>query len=580
MFLVTTGLPETWCDNDQNLLLGEWCREFKGQINNQDSVVVQKFHWKDRFKLARDYEYLGNLNNRLLTRFAIVLNTIHQTSFSERYWRIVLGPWLNLMTPILWDRYENLRLAFTDYPIMATKVSQEWDKVPIPDDYVDLLMLMNDDGWNHRLYSKLIREFFTEARPGFRVEFVEDAHFEAEGRPNRHTLKQNIGKFLDACLSKINFHEKVVAYNSYFDLYSLTRLLAGFKQLPRKYTEFSQKPALPDVNLDLRNQELGLNPHTEFERYLDHHYLDLLPVAYLEGYSALRRCADKISYEANVILSAVSHYNNDLFKIWTAGNVEKGSKLFICEHGGGIPYKMSLTAIHEEIVSDRKFVWHKEYNPKHLKLPPSKLIKYSGFKRKSREFIALVGWDVPKYPYYIQSGPVSSLALEDYAQKRQLIENLDTSSFDALIIRPAPGDSGWHIREKYISDFGNKKISPFRTMDEMLHRSKLVVCTYPSTNMSEAIEAGIPTILLYNADLWELRPEFDELVSVMFANKIFFSDSLEAAAHINTISADPDAWWNSIEIQEARNLFHEYCGKADKGWLDEWSGFLKKQLVH
>jgi putative transferase (TIGR04331 family) len=215
-----------------------------------------------------------------------------------------------------------------------------------------------------------------------------------------------------------------------------------------------------------------------------------------------------------------------------------------------------------------------------VKLSPSKLVRYLSAKRISKTDISLVCWDVPLYPYYVQSGPVSSLVLYDYEQKKIMIKHLDDTAFQSLKIRPEPGDRGWRIKQRYIEDFGVDHISTYKSMDETLFNSKLVISTYPSTNLSEAMEAGIPTIMLYNRELWETRPEFDDLVYEMFANKLFFSDPIAAAEHINKIAQAPDEWWNAIAVKKARDSFHEYCGCAKPTWLRDWTDFLEQELAH
>ena len=52
LFLVTTGLEDTWPDSDQSILfLGEWCRLYsqKHRWVNIDAEVVP-YHWDDRNK--------------------------------------------------------------------------------------------------------------------------------------------------------------------------------------------------------------------------------------------------------------------------------------------------------------------------------------------------------------------------------------------------------------------------------------------------------------------------------------------------------------------------------------------------
>ena len=62
LFLVTTGLEDTWPENDEKVIfLGDWCRLYslKHRWLNIDYEVVP-YHWDNRIKLYKDYKYLLN----------------------------------------------------------------------------------------------------------------------------------------------------------------------------------------------------------------------------------------------------------------------------------------------------------------------------------------------------------------------------------------------------------------------------------------------------------------------------------------------------------------------------------------
>ena len=111
--LVTTGLLETYGKDEEILFLGEWCKPYK----NNDLIQARKYttipyHWSDTNKRRHDYDYLGELFERVLVGLVSSLNKFHNTDYSLRYWRIILGPWLFTYVSVLWDRWENIRVAF------------------------------------------------------------------------------------------------------------------------------------------------------------------------------------------------------------------------------------------------------------------------------------------------------------------------------------------------------------------------------------------------------------------------------------------------------------------------------------
>ena len=101
-FLITTALEETIPENQPLLLLGEWCRPISKK-NKLDKLNIKllPYHWDDRLKLHIDYLYLDEFYEKLLSELSFELNNIHGTQHDNRYWRILIGPWLGYFIQII-----------------------------------------------------------------------------------------------------------------------------------------------------------------------------------------------------------------------------------------------------------------------------------------------------------------------------------------------------------------------------------------------------------------------------------------------------------------------------------------------
>jgi len=106
--LVTTAEERTWPkDKKQSVLfLGEWCRRYsRKEVWQQLNAEVVPYHWDDREKLFKDYQYLQELYEKLLVELSDKLNKIHLVDHSPRYWRILIGLWLGYFMQMLFDRW-------------------------------------------------------------------------------------------------------------------------------------------------------------------------------------------------------------------------------------------------------------------------------------------------------------------------------------------------------------------------------------------------------------------------------------------------------------------------------------------
>ena len=161
LFLVTTGLKDTWPKNGNSILfLGEWCRLYTQKCiwENIDAKVVP-YHWDDRKKLKKDYHYLIELFERVLNELSQELNRIHNVSYSLRYWRIVIGPWLISFLTVIFDRWSCLQIAVENYPIKNTIIQEEVDLNFVPQCMEHYCEMVTTDPWNHAIYSLILKQF-------------------------------------------------------------------------------------------------------------------------------------------------------------------------------------------------------------------------------------------------------------------------------------------------------------------------------------------------------------------------------------------------------------------------------------
>ena len=104
--LVTSSIESTWPRKGKVIFLGIWCCLFdrKEQWSKLE-YCIEDYHWDDRRKLSDDYYQLEKIYESYLLDFSLYLNKIHNQEFSERFWRILIGPWLYSTINILYDRW-------------------------------------------------------------------------------------------------------------------------------------------------------------------------------------------------------------------------------------------------------------------------------------------------------------------------------------------------------------------------------------------------------------------------------------------------------------------------------------------
>ena len=309
-FLITTAEKRSWKNDQPVLFLGEWCKLYsnKSEWKKLDAVTLS-YHWDDRRKLYKDYQYLQNVYENFLKQLADELNQFHGTNNSVRYWRVVIGPWLNLFVQMLFDRWELVRDACSNYKISGTSVLRFNDNEMTPQGMEDFHFYYQEDEWNHYIFSKIIEKQHRSCIE--ELDVYDDVVYEQiDKRPVQPGAREALKNGLASVLDYLSKNADVFIISSYFDRAEQWKLEAMLGQIPT----FRKSPELPKFEIGVRDGfTLSDNQKTDFEGFLASILPIQLPVIYLEGYKNIRERALTCNWPSNpkVIYTAVSHSSDE-----------------------------------------------------------------------------------------------------------------------------------------------------------------------------------------------------------------------------------------------------------------------------
>ena len=575
--LITTALSNTWFHDDDIVFLGEWCKKYaSGKLLDNVTHQTVQFHWSDRKKFEGDVVYLEQLHEKLLAALQIFLNDYHRTNYSLRYWRIVVGPWLSLFVPAVFDRWASVHNAMLLNEYEAVTLN---DNIPADftsSDYHDFSHAIQHDTWNYILYSDIIANM-----PGV-PKYKPTSNLRAQSNETHKVVKkfwgQNIIESLDALASKFQPKYHVAFITSYFT--PMTRILFALKlrQLPRFYSKFEAEIKCEKIIDDARKSAINVDVSNDFESYISGKLLQFIPFSYFEGFAAYTKHANSISDDVKLIVSSNAHFSNDIFKIWCANRLEfSNCKLILSSHGGSLPSKFSSFQQHEEQVSDIRVVWHKPLSQTQIKLPANKYLGKKQDKRQKKDnTVTVIGVDCGRYVFGAQSGTNSSLMLFEVEQKRKFLTQSILNYKRKVEFYPYPAGA-WEIESRFSDTFGSQILSKYTSFQEVLSRSKILICSYPQTTYAEAMLSNTPTVLLYLPEFWTFPSDFDSIIEDLTKAEMLFSDPILAANHVNLIWDNPDDWWDSKLVKKTRKKFFEECVYVSKNGINKWYDFLSQQ---
>ena len=561
-FLITTAVKRTWESDQPVLFLGEWCRLYdcRKDWDTLDAEVVP-YHWNDRKKLYRDYLYLRELYEELLSDLGEVLNSFHGTNHSQRYWRILTGPWLSYFVEILFDRWSMIQYATQHYDISSTIVLDVPPDQIIPFDMDPFGNYFVDDFWNHAIYGIILKDWTSiacETSPWEPPQLSD----RSAANPDRLTLYRRIRRFVFNSISTVSPllsrpHDSFFI-NSYMPLKEQWKLQLSLGQLP---TWWRSRPS-PQIPANLQARETIMLPKTnnsQFESFARELIPYQIPTAYLEGYKEVQNNVSKLSWpkQPKFVMTAVSHVADEVFKCYAANLVERGCPLVIMVHGGGGTFAYSSFQEIDIDVSDLYLTWGWDSgNPKVLPSVISKTIGKQRSVQDPRGGMLLVSYNSSRYSYRLAAQPTYDQRLNGYQTDQfRFVKALPESLQNRVVVR-LYYDYGNCQKARWQDNCPQVELAPFSLPYEpLLRKNRLFIATYNGTTFLESLSRDIPTIMFWNPEHWELQPSAQPSFDRLKAVGIFHETPESAAAKVAEVWDDVPGWWNQPEVQEAREYF-------------------------
>lgn len=561
-FLITTADERTWKFDRPALFLGEWCRRYdrRERWASMDAIVAEPYGLGEKQK-DRDYAYVIDVSEALLTELKDALNEYHKTDHSLRYWRIVLGHWLHRYTSVIFNRWFTLQQAFDNYNILGTTILDAASYSLATPDSISFIWACNDDVWNHVLYSKILRHFASinlevdanslRNMPGFIV--TNELSISRERQ-----FKNLVKKTTAGLLQMLSRNRDAFIINSYLPIKKEIKLQMSFGQVPQLWHAPNLVITQPDI---LLRERLAFNPfgYQGFDRFVRTLLMGMLPTCYLEGYQTLNHQVRALPWpkKPRFIFTSNNFDTDEIFKVWTGSKVEQGVPYFTGQHGNNYgTLKHSYSETECVATSDRFITWG--WADGNSKYAPAFIFKTVGRKQpeaKKNKGLLLIEDLAPQRLYHWDN--YSEFHTYQDEQFR-FVEKLPAAIHQQLIVR-------LHVSSKRLTWCDEqrwKDRSPSTRIDNgttdirlLISNSRLVVHSYDSTGILETLSLNIPTLCFWHGGLNHLRESAKPYYEKLRIAGILQDSPELAARKVTKIWDDVSAWWNSQTVQDARKAF-------------------------
>ncbi|CAG0949827.1 hypothetical protein ANAEL_00006 [Anaerolineales bacterium] len=579
VFLATTALEDFWDTTKPIVFLGKWCllyerRLFCETLNSR--LLSNPYDSADVAEGA--YQYVSNIYEQMLPQLGAALNSIHGKNHSDRYWRILLGPWLQLYLSATYDRFIHIRHALDQYP-NCTTFGLSVESFVVPTDTLDFACSLSEDSYNLQLYTRILTELGKK--------FTRKTSQISRNPLYKKLLGNSWKRKAISYAAKIyaNYSAKlfstILLRSSYFPRQVELRMAA--KNIGRILPSWGQviQPTLESNGAkrsELQKVEIG---KSEFERCLSAMLPLDLPQCFMEGFESVERdVRDSYPKKVRGIFSANAWYYDEAFKQWAAASADEGSLLLGTQHGGnyGALNKMP-SENHETAIVNYYYSWGWERPGCHARVIPMPATKLVGRNKIGADNSKTgILWVATSAHRYVIQYPVLPIHFSEYlAWQVRFAHALLQCVMPEVRFRPHYENYGWGTVER-MKDCGlgiqiESWDVPFQAS---LENCRLYVCDHLSTTFTEALAANKPTILFWNPQTNELRPEAQPYYDLLRKNGILFDTPESAGEAVNRVYDDVETWWNDPERQHTVEVFCERFARNSPDALQLWSAEFKR----
>jgi len=581
-YLATTALYDLWDIEADLILLGPWCltKDSLKHLPDGKHYSIAASPWYPTIQRKNAAAYCEQLIEKIMHALSNKMNLIHNVDYTEKYWRILLGPWLSHFVFIYYDRYVRLKKALETCPEFYTSVLSNDKCNPVSYSTEDYLFWQNSKSRSEFHNYMIFSLFAHEICPGRTVEkdYIDETNINVIRKSWKRKLLNTTLFYIDRI-----FGGKILLSEMYH--VSLKDLIRMRMRLGLNYINCHDL-----INEDIPNEGLlkeassnglrGLlnidNASDEFQSILFQVIRYAIPVSYVENFWYYKKMINNLLYH-KVVVSAVGWNIHTFFQYYASESLLKGAKLIEVQHGGNYGCSLLLATETMALNKDFFFTWgwsgDKRNRCKPLPSPYLTNIKNTAIGGINR--IIFAGTTVPRYKHRIDSSLYPDDMEKYFGDKKKFLMALSDNILKGTLYRPR-NEIGWNEVDKIRSIDTCIEIITKGKLTDWMKKAKIVVIDHPHTAFLEALTINVPSVFFWDHDIFLMRQEAEPYFQVLRDAGILYKDPVSAARKVNEIFDDPEVWWLSDGVQDARKKFCDRFAYARKDWMDVWVKELRK----
>ncbi len=576
-YLITTEDEATWKFDQPVIFLGEWCRSYnrKHIWQNMDAIVAEPYGL-DAAKKDADFIAIKELEKKIFPELYELLNHHFHTSYSQRFWKIFIGPYFRAILKLLLNRINTLKQCLQKEDIAGiTLYRSEYCSLVTPNLKSAYSFFFDDEKWNNILNGRILSLLDIKKIP---INFIEEKEneYNYQNSANKKlvknlTYKKKFKNYIFQCYKKFSqiFVNKEDAFliSTYIPTKEVIKIELALRQWPQIW-----RRSEPSIDLE-PNQFIRKNLTEKFVKKSDNDIenilrillFELMPICYLEGFKELKKIVKQQPWPTSpkVIFTSNSYNTDEIFKLYTAIKTENNTKYYVGQHGNNyFTSRINFPRI-EDQTADKLLTWGWKKLPKYLPTFIFKTVgKSNNYDTKGRLLLV-----EKSHEQRVETWDTSTEYIEYFKDQKKFVNSLADEPKQKLLIRLSSSRINLKLNEnsRWLDFNKMLKIDNGKApIQKLFLESRLVVHSYDSTGMLETFSQNIPTLAFWQNNFDHLRekvrPDYQMLVDAGIVHLSAESVANKVSEIWNTV----DEWWSQSNVQQAKNEFCDiYARKCE-----------------
>ncbi|MDA7719795.1 LIC12162 family protein [Alphaproteobacteria bacterium] len=522
------------------------------------------------------------------------LNQVTEKDFSEKFWWILVSPWLY--------QFVNQLLTYSLVIERALETLPEGKKLKCqlisPSSWLqhyDTLQALN--AWKKNRQNHEILSFLLWIKKTNQLQFtIKELPSEkciANEKFKKIILENIYLRCIFPTMTLMNkvFARKAFAFGTPSEclLTDIALFIKSFFSIIPIYSVHGKKKCPRSVSVSTVPKKGAVKHlHSEFQVVAELAFDLFIPFIYTTGFREYFQGVSKVGGSLNyrAFGSSTDWYFNEFFKFTAASKVDVGAKLIGIQHGGNYGVEKYHPLLEYETTARNLYLtwgWKDTYFQTRTEIKPGPALKLLPSRHTRRNRISNYGIlfgasETPLFPRYIARDDHSG-ALSRLKSQMEFFDEVGYEIRSKTKFRLNTNNLGWdqvaRIHKQYPEIRSESFSQAFR---KSLALTEIYVTNILSTTYVEALVLGCPTILILNKELDIFSEEAQVYMDRLEEVGVVHYSGKSAGSFLKSVEGDISAWWGHDLTQLAVAEYTEKFIYKRTNAIDFWVNFCRSTI--